>query len=339
MKKATLLLAGAILAFSANDTRAQATKRVLFEHFTGTWCGPCAQKNPNLWAIYNNNPATVRIVSFHLASSIGGTNDPFYHGSSGDEEKEFGFYGFNGTPYIMMMGNKKSGDPTKFSSSDVTSQVSKSTPIGIAVSQVDNGATRDITVTVSYHGTPPAGTHSVRVAVVKDEIAYTGSNGEKTHHWVFRDMPSGWNGSAITLQSSGSETFKYTHTEESKYLDGEIQVIAWVQNTSTKEVLNVGSTLDLGSDVEMIADEKMFIGQNYPNPADQSTYIALNKIEKDAVLEVVDMVGKVMISKNISRGTEYIELNTSSLTPGIYMYRLMDNGRSLSAVKKLQVVH
>ena len=79
------------------------------------------------------------------------------------------------------------------------------------------------------------------------------------------------------------------------------------------------------------------LGQNYPNPSNATTTIPLSNIEKDLVMQVVDLSGRVLSSIQVTRGTQLIQLNTADLAQGMYMYRLMDGSKQLAS-RPMQVV-
>jgi hypothetical protein len=51
----------------------------------------------------------------------------------------------------------------------------------------------------------------------------------------------------------------------------------------------------------------------------------------------MDIQGRVVMSQQVVAGTTQVEVNTSSLVPGMYMYRLV-SGSTISEVKRMEVV-
>lgn len=246
MRKSTLYAALLAAGLISADALAQAPKYVLFEHFTQASCGPCAQQNPAFQeSILNANPGTVRHIAYH--TSWPGT-DPMYSHNTAENGARTTYYNVSGVPTVKMMGNKKTGNPGQFTQADVDAQVALGSPISIKVSEVDNGTTRDVTVTVTSVGTPPAGSFKLRTAIIENPIEYAtppGNNGEKEFPNVFRKMLPSTSGEAITLPAQGqSVSFNYTYTENAAWKPENIRLIAFVQNDATKEVLNSGSSFD-----------------------------------------------------------------------------------------------
>jgi hypothetical protein len=79
-----------------------------------------------------------------------------------------------------------------------------------------------------------------------------------------------------------------------------------------------------------------FLGQNFPNPANSETTILLGHIDRTMLLEVTDITGRTIQSETVNAGTERIHISTSSLSAGMYFYRLVSGGKVVD-VRKLSV--
>lgn len=256
MKKFLLPVAAIITGLAAS---AQVPRHVLFEHFTQASCGPCASQNPGFkTSILDANPSKVKHIAYH--TSWPGT-DPMYNFNSGANGARTSFYSVSGVPSITLMGNKKTGAPGNFTQADVDNTWNASSPIKMEVSEVDNGTNRDVTVKITSLGTPPAGTYNLYVAVIERNVNYTsppGSNGEKYFPNVFRAMLTGGaqtlpgsggnaNGTSVSLPAQGNTITMgpYNYLESWKVFNAnEMAAVAWIQNTSTKEIIQCGATFD-----------------------------------------------------------------------------------------------
>lgn len=96
-----------------------------------------------------------------------------------------------------------------------------------------------------------------------------------------------------------------------------------------------GLTSTLEFDQQMLAQS---LGQNYPNPSASVTYVPMNNLKKDVVLQVTDLAGRVVLSQQVVAGTGIVVLNTENLESGLYMYSLVDNEKIITT-KPMQVVH
>lgn len=254
MKKIYLSFLGCCVLL---QTFAQAPKYVLFEHFTQASCAPCAAQNPGFQeGVLNTNPLTVRHIAYH--TEWPGV-DPMNAHNAIEVDNRVSFYQVTGVPHVVLMGNKKRGAPGGFSQNDVNTTFEETSPISIRVTQTDNGDNRDVNVTVRSFRTPVAGNYRLRVAIIEREINYStppGTNGEKDFPNVFRKFLPNSDGQAITLPDSGtSVSVPFNFAENAIWDMSKIEVIAFIQNTATKEILNAGSSFDVNTNTLIFQPE------------------------------------------------------------------------------------
>lgn len=253
MKKITLTLAAAVaLGLSAS---AQCAKYVLMEQFTQASCGPCASQNPGFkTAILDPNPQKVRHVAYH--TSWPGV-DPMYNANTADNGGRTTYYNVTGVPHVKLLGLRKSGAPSGFTQSDVDFFWSEGSPLKITVAEVDNGSTRTVTATIKTIGTQPAGSFNILGCIIERNRTYgspPGSNGETYFPNVFLDMlQTSTNGQAFTIPTTGNSTTwgPFTYNESLAQNAAELGVVVFIQNNSTKEVIQTGSTFDQVIDAVM----------------------------------------------------------------------------------------
>lgn len=246
MKRNTFLIALFTLLIFSHQTRAQAPKYAMFEHFTQASCGPCAQQNPGFQSsILEPNPGTVRHIAYHTSWP---GYDPMYNINASQSDERVDYYNVTGVPDIFQMGNLKESSPGGFVQQDVDDVVATTSPIKITVQDIDNGTSHDVTVTVISVGTPPTGNLKLRTAIIERNVNYAsppGNNGEKYFPNVFRKMLPSSAGDAIVLAPQGeSVVFNYNYDENAAWNMDEIALIAFVQNESTKEIYNCGASFD-----------------------------------------------------------------------------------------------
>lgn len=246
MRKFTPILLLLVLFAAYQISNAQAPKYAFFEHFTQASCGPCAQQNPGFQSsILEPNPNTVRHIAYHTSWP---GYDPMYNLNPSESDARVSYYTVTGVPDVIMLGSVKESSPGGFTQQDVDDQVAATSPIKIEVTDVDNGTSHDVTVTVYSVGNPPTGNLKIRTAIIERNVNYTsppGNNGEKYFPNVFRKMLPSTAGETITLApQGGSVTFNYTYDENPAWNMDEIALVAFVQNESSKLVYNCGSTFD-----------------------------------------------------------------------------------------------
>lgn len=239
-----------ILFLSAGFTHkvnAQAKKYVLFEHFTNASCAPCAAQNPIFdTLILKKNYGKIHHISYH--TNWPGT-DPMNAYNASEVQSRVTYYNVTGVPTANMLGNKYSGGPAGVTQRIVNKAASDVSPVRIKVRQTANGPARDVRVVVYSLKSVPAGSYKILTAVVEKEINYPaapGLNGEKYFPDVFRMMLPNSTGDIYTPASMGdSVVFNYNFSLDPATWDtSKIYLVSIIQNTSTKEVINSGSSID-----------------------------------------------------------------------------------------------
>lgn len=255
-----LFIALLTTAFSLK-VEAQAKKYVLCEHFTNAGCGPCAAQNPIFdTAIIKKNHGKVHQITYHTNWP---GSDPMNAYNATDVQSRVTYYGVSGVPDIELSGNQFSGIPLGVTQKMIDNIASHCSPVRILVKQTPNGSSRDVRIVVhSLLSTPPAN-YVIRAAVIEKEINYTtapGSNGEKHFPDVFRKLLPNAGGDPFTPAPAGdSVVFNYSYSLDITNWDtSKIYIVAFIQNTVTKEILNSGSNID--PQWEAVPVSKSFLG-------------------------------------------------------------------------------
>lgn len=245
MKKLLLIIAA---VFTAGSGMAQLAKKyVLIEQFTQASCGPCASENPTFKAeILDPNQGKIHHIAYH--TSWPGT-DPMYSHNTSQSAAMVDYYDVTGVPTFVTLGEKV-GVPTQ---SKIDEEQSEGSPIMVKVFQNFDATNINVEVRVITVGTMPTGTYVLKAAIIEHPMTYAtppGSNGEKYFPNVFRRMLPNTTGSAYTPAAKGdSVVFNYSYPKSSAWDLDSIKTVAYVQNTSTKEVINAGSNLDAPSPI------------------------------------------------------------------------------------------
>ncbi|TND09992.1 MAG: hypothetical protein FD123_674 [Bacteroidetes bacterium] len=153
----------------------------------------------------------------------------------------------------------------------------------------------------------------------------------------------------ITVSGTGTPIFRYNNLASK---------IAGMRNTN-----NTWKTVYIGTGIEMLAtpqikydilkwshdwfygltstqqfdQQMMSLGNNYPNPAGEINFIPVSNLEKNVTLEILDLQGRLVKTQQVTKGTTVIEVSTTSLDAGMYMYRLND-GQNIIGVQRMQVI-
>ena len=247
MKKSLPFILVILMTLYSYNVKAQAKKNVFFEHFTNASCAPCASQNPSFKAnILDHNKSRIHHIAYHVSWP---GSDPMNAYNASEVSSRVTYYSVTGVPDMIMQGNKYEGSPVGITQDMIDNVSSESSPVRIKVKETPNGIDRDVKVTVYTVGIPPTGNLKIRAAVIESEINYAtapGSNGEKYFPDVFRKMLPNTNGETYTPAATGdSVVFNYSYTLDTAIWDTtKIYAVAFIQNETTKEIINSGSPVD-----------------------------------------------------------------------------------------------
>lgn len=222
-------------------TFGQSQRMVLWEQFTNTSCGPCATVNPAVQAFWDNNPDKVISISYHVWWP--GPNDPMYLANTVENAARTNYYGVNSVPYTSIDGNQYNNNTNVSSCTGVVNnRYNTPSPFDIELSHAFNGNQDSIIVTMKITATEAVTANMVaHIAVIEEIMEYEnapGSNGEKDFHNVMKKMLPDAEGT--TLPGTFTTGDEQIITEKWKLANvaemTQLSVVAFIQNTSTKEV-------------------------------------------------------------------------------------------------------
>lgn len=234
-----------------NDTLRQNTillpgtqRKVLFEEWTSSTCGPCAQNNPTIDAFILNKFDSLVAIKYHVGWPSPG-NDPMYlHNPTQSYDRRY-YYGVNAVPNVIMDGEVNPSfpyyDPASLPNA-FGSCIGEGTPIALSVT--DTRLTNDtIQADIALTILSPlmAGNYKLRVHAVERKIHYAtapGSNGETDFFDVFRRAYPTSDGTLLPT-SVGTYNFSFKYKMDvAVWVDSMIYTAVFVQNDMNHEVLN-----------------------------------------------------------------------------------------------------
>lgn len=238
MKKLSFIVAS-LLMLVCLKANAQNERVLLFECFTNTSCGPCAQQNPALDALIDNNGDRVAAIKYHM--SWPGPNDPMYLHNTADNDARRGVYSINAVPHTVVDGIRFSNQPGYLNQNSVNNWLAVESPLEMRLSYELDETAGIITVHVMGRAsTAIAGSCKLYVGVIEKEIHYNsapGSNGERDFYSVMKKLLPSSTGTYIGEMAEG-DYFAYSFSWEwaNVYNVDQLDAIAWVQNQNSKEV-------------------------------------------------------------------------------------------------------
>jgi Outer membrane protein Omp28/Secretion system C-terminal sorting domain len=330
MKKAITfgicLLAIPLSIFSQN-----VKKYVLMEHFTNTNCGTCGSINPSFFNVIKvETNKDVHHMTVH--PSIPYADCALYQANTAPQDKRSTFYGILGTPRVSVNGAAATS-VSNISATTLTTETAKTSPVSIRVTETSGVAGITASITVKAVNDIAAAEYRLFVAVVEKKVNYSGRNSESVHNNVFRKFLTAANGDGdvIAMPAKGAEkTINFNYAAQSPWVADQVYILAFVQNMTTKEILNSGTRFDVVSAVdEPQLDNQVQVS---PNPTNGSFNYTFNNLTPQ-YLTLTNVVGQVVLSKNNEAIVNNDALNLSNQPSGVYYLTI--KAKEGFAVKKI----
>ncbi len=262
--KNILLTFLALSLVTAAFSQATGVKQLMLEEFTQASCGPCASQNPAFNALIQANDQGQNgfiVNSLKYQVSWPGT-DPMYNQNEAEVDARVSFYGVNGVPDAKLNGFGVAGSSYFGAPANITQTTLNNASTAAAPIEVDvvwdwanpQLTAINITVTVSNtnSGANFTAANKLQVVIVEEEITFSsppGSNGETDFFMIMRDMLPAHNGTALgTVTAASPSVFTFTNqpVPNNFYDLTKLGVVAFVQNSSSKEVFNSEYQTNLG---------------------------------------------------------------------------------------------
>lgn len=238
MKKTTFILASLMMLF-ALKVNAQNERILLLESFTNTSCGYCGMYNPAMDALIASNSDKIAAIKYHV--SWPSSQDPMYLHNTSENNSRTSYYGVDGVPFVVIDGTHFSGSPNQVTQSVINQLSALESPMELRLAYEVNEAQNTITVYVMGHvSTDLTGSLKLYVGIIEKEIHFTsppGNNGERDFYSVMKKMLPNSTGTVLDEMTAGDYfTYSFTWEMANVYNMDQLDAIAWVQNTGTKEV-------------------------------------------------------------------------------------------------------
>lgn len=214
-------------------------RKVLVESFSQASCAPCAAQNPALEALLVANPTKAVAIKYQVSWP---GYDPMYLQNTTEIDARVNYYNISGVPDRVLDGTNQDATQT-----NIDNRYAVASPINMTIAHTINPgfATADVNVTITAPAVWNPSSTVLHVGMIEKTISFAsapGSNGETEFHNVMRKMLSGWTGNAVVASNfasaGGSQTFTFTNVAIPSYIYdlNEVGFVAWVQNTTSKEV-------------------------------------------------------------------------------------------------------
>ncbi|RMD50173.1 MAG: T9SS C-terminal target domain-containing protein [Ignavibacteria bacterium] len=243
--KLALRLIWALSVFATITLNAQVRKIVLLEEATNASCGPCAANNPKLQDFFRHYFGGVVSVRYHAWWP--GT-DPMYSLNQNENRDRIQYYSISGVPNYLMDGTDE-GVPSSPAAmfQQMKTGLAKGSPVKIIVAKSLDADSIYANVKIKAYGDLSGSNLKLRVAVIERLVEYSsppGANGEKEFPDVMRKFLTTTDGILLSSMSSGdSLEFSFSTDLWSEWDSTDLEVVAWIQNDTNKEVIQAGISL------------------------------------------------------------------------------------------------
>ncbi|MCK4346262.1 MAG: PKD domain-containing protein, partial [Bacteroidales bacterium] len=316
---------------------------VLLEHFTNSNDNASAIADGIVNPIVNNHPLDVVDIQYHTSYPESG---PLNLDNQSDPSARTLYYGIPNVPYTIMDGDiinsyNYTTSIFKEDSLNLRSLVDPEFSIDLTT-EITNGSI-SIDADITAIDSIPAKDITVQIVVIEKEITLSGE-GTIVYESVLKKMLPDAGGTNFSQRWLPGET-KNINTSwnmENVYDQEQIKVVVFVQNKTTKEVLQ--TTTDDTSSVSTGIFPQDYNNTElafkiYPNPTSGKTYLLFSRpLKGDYFLQIFSNLGTLIEKKALKNEVQYLVLDTENYQSGIYFIQII-KGNRLVGMKRLSVVH
>ena len=296
------------------------TKYAMIEHFTNSYCGTCASKNPTFFTAIAQPQYADKVHHMSVHPPVPYINCTLHQYNTALNNERSDFYGISSTPRIAINGDKRPSSTPLLQTADLDAALSQTALISVEVTESGIVNLRDVSVKITTHGIVPTGNYRLFVAMLEKTLNFTSPNGETVHHNVLRGMVSASSGDAVTLPGLGNtSTYTFDYTIPTNINANEVYALAWVQNMDTKAILNSGTKFDPQTSTSTNPTLQNIQVSAQPNPMTDILRFTTEQPVIEASL--YDLNGKQVAQKNPS-SLEDNFLDTNALPTGTYILNI-----------------
>lgn len=306
---------------------------VVFEHFTNASCGPCAAQNPAFTAVLNNNRSKATSVKYHV--SWPGV-DPMYSLNPTDPTARVNYYNVTGVPAVRL-SNTAGWGPTGVTQA-VIDQYAASLPNAwdYTINTSLSGSTLTVTGNVKRKSTLTASDYALHVLVVEDPVIYAtppGTNGETDFPSTVRKMLPDASGTNLGAGATATP-INLTYNIPAGIKTENLHVVVFVQSVGSKNAFK-GVKIKAGAGI-VASTSEIEANTNrssvYPNPVNAIAKLEIEMQNATQVnVSVRNMLGQVVKTMELGRletGRQFIDLDMTELTNGMYLIQVEMGGET-----------
>ncbi len=321
------------LLIATNSFTQQVDRSIIVEHFTNTYCGVCANKNPDLITNLNNNPNILHI-SYH--PSVPYSQCPLNQHNKTENDNRTKYYNiFNGTPRIVIQGEPST---TSFSSSTLFDSYKNQKASFSLSNTLEQDATKEkliLKVKITKEDASSLTSLNLYAAIVEETLNFNAQNGEKIHHNVFRKSFVGSNPTSVTLPINVGESvdLEYELDYNFDWEGTELKAISILQHDD-KSVEQSTESTTLSSFVEptvSVDDNEKEALSVFPTVFTNKIRFSVKSSDTTFNVSLFSIDGKLLY--NNPKAANSINFSHLNLPAGEYIFHINDSMHTYS--KKL----
>lgn len=318
----------------------------LVETFTSSTCPPCNPGNIALEGFLSDPANDDETVSLKYQMSWPSTGDPYFT-DEGDTRRNF--YSVSSIPQTHI--DAQFGDnPANLTQTDFNTQYAVDPVMSIDAYYQVNESTQTVDVQVDLEALQSVSVGNRLYVAIFEYTTHNNAktNGETSFYHVMKKMIPGGTGQAFSSMAQGATNhYEYSYTFNGSYVlppnatqpvddaaehsveeFSDLGVAVWVQNVTSKEILQAGYAINGFSPAGLDENDEVVTSLNlYPNPASSSTTIAFDLVDQQEVkLQVYNLLGQRVINKTLTNnkvGRNTAVVSTDELHNGVYTVELL----------------
>ncbi|MEM6262790.1 MAG: T9SS type A sorting domain-containing protein [Bacteroidota bacterium] len=302
-------------------------RKVLLEHFTNTRCGLCPARNASLDNLIEGNVVPTYRITYY--PSVPYRNCVIHQNNPTEYDARRDYYNVNFTPQLYTQGTATHAGGVLLSQNQLDGEANQMSPLELKVVFTADANLSGVTVKTQLDQNLAGSGYVLHVAVVEKTVDYNAPNGETVHHDVMRKLLTGPNGASFDPTTAAHpQSVPLSFKPDASWDLSKLYILAFVQNTATKEIVNAGSSEDVTTSV---SDKIEVSGLSlFPNPVKDLLTVSWNDGETGQ-LQLWDLTGKSVLE---TTGNGQARINTNELPSGVY-YLQVNVGEAVSSRKIL----
>lgn len=325
-----------------------ASKKVLIEEGTGTWCGWCPRGAVAMDYMTVNYPDDFIGVAVH-------NGDPMADATYNNSSKFDGFPSSHTDRFILNADVGISNFENYYNQ-----RINVLTPALASITATSNGNAISIVASATFYTSFASERYKLGVIIAENNVTGTGSGYNQTNYYAggsngtmggYESLPStvpaadmvydhvgrallgGYNGqtgsipATITDGQTVNYTFNYNIPATSN--KNEMYAVVVIIDSQTGEIVNSNK---VGFATASVGDVQTIDLAVYPNPASEKLNVTFEAQGGDYLIQVTDLQGRVVLSESHSNlsGSQNLEVNTSNLSSGNYLLSVAQSGASFT---------